>query len=120
MRHLFALALVAAVALAACETEPVGIEVNPQLARGGVPGPPPGSGAPPGAGPPEGADPPSTITFDSNRTGDGEVWAMDGDGANQRQLTDSPGMDRISSLSPDGSQVAFISLRPGLRLNGLR
>jgi TolB protein len=55
----------------------------------------------------------SKIYFVSDRTGHKEIWVMDYDGSNQRQLTHL-GSDSISPrISPDGSRLAFSSLTKG-------
>ena len=38
---------------------------------------------------------------------------MGGDGSNRTRLTDSPGMDMQPDWSPDGSKIAFVSIRSG-------
>jgi len=52
----------------------------------------------------------SSIVFISDRTGHKEVWAMDYDGSNQRQITHLGGISLSPRISPDGSRVAFSSL----------
>ncbi len=49
----------------------------------------------------------SKIVFVSNRTGTKEIWAMDYDGANQRQITKYGSISTTPAVSPDGSKVAF-------------
>ena len=49
----------------------------------------------------------STIVFVSSRTGNKEVWLMDYDGANQKQITHLGSVALSPRLSPDGSRVAF-------------
>jgi TolB protein len=52
----------------------------------------------------------SKIYFVSDRSGHKEIWVMDYDGNNQRQLT-RLGSDSLSPrVSPDGSRLAFSSL----------
>jgi len=53
------------------------------------------------------------IYFISNRSGVKEVWAMDYDGANQRQLTHSRSINITPGASPDGSLLAYTSFRTG-------
>jgi TolB protein len=50
------------------------------------------------------------IYFVSDRTGHKEVWAMDYDGSNQRQLTHLGSIALAPRISPDGSRVAFSGL----------
>ncbi len=52
----------------------------------------------------------SKIYFVSARSGHKEIWVMDYDGANQRQLTHLGSTSLSPRVSPDGSRVAFSSL----------
>ncbi|HUO26706.1 MAG TPA: Tol-Pal system beta propeller repeat protein TolB [Candidatus Aquilonibacter sp.] len=52
----------------------------------------------------------SKIFFVSNRSGHKEIWAMDYDGSNQRQLTHLGSISLSPRISPDGSRLAFSSL----------
>lgn len=49
------------------------------------------------------------IYFVSDRTGNKEIWSMDPDGSNQRQLTRYNGLSIQPAISPDGDKVAFTS-----------
>jgi len=49
------------------------------------------------------------VYFVSNRTGHKEVWVMDPDGKNQRQLTRFNSTSIQPTVSPDGSKIAFTS-----------
>jgi TolB protein len=51
----------------------------------------------------------SHIYFTSNRTGHTEIWVMDFDGKNQRQVTHFNSITNFASVSPDGSKIAFTS-----------
>ncbi len=51
----------------------------------------------------------SKIYFVSNRSGAKEIWAMDYDGANQKQVTSYRSISTMPSVSPDGSRIAFTS-----------
>ncbi len=70
------------------------------------------SAAPPvragGAGA-EGADgkPAGIIVFESNRTGNWELYAINLDGSNERALTDNGADNFRPTLSPDGSRIAW-------------
>jgi TolB protein len=50
------------------------------------------------------------IYFISNRGGNKEVWVMDYDGENERQLTHVSGIALSPRISPDNSRVAFSEL----------
>jgi TolB protein len=52
----------------------------------------------------------SKIYFVSNRSGHKEIWVMDYDGANQRQITHLGSISLSPHVSPDGSRLAFSSL----------
>ena len=51
------------------------------------------------------------IAFSSDRDGDDEIYVMDIDGKNPRNLTNHPGADYSPVWSPDGRRIAFLSLR---------
>jgi len=53
------------------------------------------------------------IVFSSDQDGDFEIWVMNADGSNPRQLTDNAAMDLSPSWSPDGSRIVFVSNRDG-------
>ena len=55
------------------------------------------------------------IAFDSNRSGNQDIWIMRTDGSELQQLTSHPAHDWVGSWSPDGNQIAFHSLRDGNR-----
>lgn len=70
------------------------------------------------------------IAFVSNESGDDEIWIINRDGSNPRQLTDNntvynareigkdtfiPEVNGHPSWSPDGSQIVFWSNRTGHR-----
>jgi TolB protein len=55
----------------------------------------------------------SKIFFVSNRSGAKEIWSMDYDGANQKQLTKYNSICITPALSPDNSRVAFTSFLRG-------
>src|SRR5277367_3475552 len=52
----------------------------------------------------------SQIYFVSSRSGHKEIWVMDYDGSNQRQLTHQGSISLSPRISPDGSRLAFSSL----------
>jgi TolB protein len=49
------------------------------------------------------------VYFASNRTGHKEIWVMDPDGKNQRQITRFNSTSIQPTASPDGSKIAFTS-----------
>jgi TolB protein len=53
------------------------------------------------------------IYFNSDRTGHKEIWMMDYDGKNQRQLTHFNSLTIQPAISPDGTKVAFTSYAHG-------
>jgi Tol biopolymer transport system component len=56
----------------------------------------------------------SKIAFESDRTGLYQVWVMDADGTNPRQVTtDSATKGQLPDWSPDGSRIAYSSLATG-------
>ena len=77
---------------------------------------PPGTPVP---GPPADANPGwspdgSTVVFESDRSGNRQVWAMKANGTALVNVTNrSPGDDNSPAWSPDGTQIAFVSDRSG-------
>jgi hypothetical protein len=61
---------------------------------------------------------PCTITFDSDRDGNSDIFRMAPDGSEIINLTQDPGYDVEPAWSPDGSQVAFVSNRPQEKQEG--
>ncbi len=55
----------------------------------------------------------SRIYYVSKRGGSDEIWAMDWDGNNQKQLTRLRSLSIAPSVSPDGSRLAFTSFAKG-------
>jgi Tol biopolymer transport system component/tRNA A-37 threonylcarbamoyl transferase component Bud32 len=55
------------------------------------------------------------IAFDSNRSGNTDIWVMRKNGSGLRQLTTNTAHDWVGPWSPDGSHIAFHSLRYGNR-----
>lgn len=53
------------------------------------------------------------IAFASDRDGDSEVYVMNADGSDLRQLTQNSGYDGRPRWSPDGAQLAFETDRDG-------
>jgi len=51
------------------------------------------------------------IVFDSRRGGDWDIFVMDADGSNERQLTRSEGVNSRPAWSRDGKRIAFHSTR---------
>jgi TolB protein len=55
----------------------------------------------------------SKIYFVSTRTGNKEIWSMDFDGTNQKQLTFNRSINIEPAISPDGTKLAFTSFAKG-------
>jgi len=54
------------------------------------------------------------IVFTSNRAGGApDLWLLNLETNEQRQLTSDPGIDWMPTFSPDGNQIAFVSDRSG-------
>jgi TolB protein len=53
------------------------------------------------------------VAFESNRSGDYELYAVDWDGRQVRRLTDDPARDQVPAFAPDGSGLIFQSDRAG-------
>lgn len=53
------------------------------------------------------------IYFASNRSGHKEIWVMDADGQNQRQITRFNNITKFPSVSPDGTKIGFTSWAKG-------
>ncbi len=53
------------------------------------------------------------IFFVSDRTGAKEIWSMDYDGANQRQLTRYKSITDMPAVSPDGKLLAYTTYAKG-------
>jgi len=53
------------------------------------------------------------VYFTSTRTGNKEIWVMDHDGANQRQVTRLSSITTFAAASPDGSRLAFTTFAKG-------
>jgi TolB protein len=53
----------------------------------------------------------SKIAFSSDRTGTREIWLMDYDGYNQKQITVSKALNLSPDLSPDGKKVVYTTYR---------
>jgi Tol biopolymer transport system component len=54
------------------------------------------------------------VVFTSTRdAGVNEIWTMRSDGTGARRLTNNPGNDQMPAWSPDGTRIAWASIRPG-------
>ena len=62
-----------------------------------------------GAGCGGGGEPRGLIAFTSDRDGDWEIFVMNADGTEVRQLTDNDEINRFPSWSPNGEHIAFTS-----------
>ena len=59
------------------------------------------------------ADTQAQIAFQSDRDRNYEIYVMDDDGKNQRNITNHPDRDLAPSWSSDGTRIAFVSDRDG-------
>jgi Tol biopolymer transport system component len=57
--------------------------------------------------------PDGRIVYHSMASGRADIWIMDADGANQKQLTSEAGFNFYPSVSPDGRFIVFTSDRRG-------
>jgi Tol biopolymer transport system component/DNA-binding winged helix-turn-helix (wHTH) protein len=57
------------------------------------------------------------IVYSSRASGNPEIWIMDADGSNQKQLTDYARDSGQASVSPDGRYIVFQSARSVWRMN---
>jgi TolB protein len=53
----------------------------------------------------------ASIVFTSERNGSADLYRVKPDGTSLERLTDSPAYDDQATLSPDGTQLAFVSTR---------
>ncbi|MGB7922289.1 MAG: protein kinase [Pyrinomonadaceae bacterium] len=58
--------------------------------------------------------PDGRIVYTSNASGNPDLWVMDADGTNQKQLTADSSSNTFPAVSPDGRYVVFISERTGI------
>jgi serine/threonine protein kinase/tricorn protease-like protein len=61
--------------------------------------------------------PDGKIVYASDASGNYDLWIMDADGRNQKQLTSDAGSNFTPAVSPDGRYIAFISDRKDTRHN---
>jgi len=57
--------------------------------------------------------PDNRIVYTSLASGNLDLWIMNADGTNQKQLTADPERDDVQAVSPDGRYVVFNSMRAG-------
>jgi TolB protein len=55
----------------------------------------------------------SKIYYTSTRSGNREIWAMDWDGANKKQLTHLRSITNFAAVSPDAARLAFTTYAKG-------
>jgi serine/threonine protein kinase len=55
------------------------------------------------------------IAFASNESGAMDIWLMNADGSNRKQLTSNAGQNVSPVVTPDGRYIVFLSLRNGGR-----
>lgn len=49
----------------------------------------------------------------SEESGNADIWSMNADGSDRKQLTTDPHWDRLPDVSPDGRYIVFMSNRAG-------
>lgn len=54
------------------------------------------------------------VIFSSNRAGNWDVWIVNFEGSDLKQLTTDPAIDGLGAASPDGRSIAFVSNRGGV------
>ena len=59
--------------------------------------------------------PDGRLVFVSNESGNLDIWSMDADGGNRKQLTSNMGQNTSPDVSPDGKYIVFSSNRDGRR-----
>ena len=59
--------------------------------------------------------PDGRVVYASSASGEPNIWVMDGDGSNRRQLTSERGGNVLPTVAPDGRAVVFVSYRTGER-----
>ena len=52
------------------------------------------------------------IIYESSMGGNSDLWIMNADGRNQKQLTDDAYKERFALATPDGHRIVFLSARP--------
>ncbi|HXG66709.1 MAG TPA: winged helix-turn-helix domain-containing protein [Blastocatellia bacterium] len=57
--------------------------------------------------------PDGRIVYVSQESGNPDIWIMDADGRNRKQLTSDPSIDFEPTVSADGRHILFVSLRTG-------
>jgi Tol biopolymer transport system component/DNA-binding winged helix-turn-helix (wHTH) protein len=55
------------------------------------------------------------IVYSTAQSGDADIWMMDADGNNPKQLTDNEAADYLPTVSADGRYIVFISNRSGAK-----
>jgi TolB protein len=51
----------------------------------------------------------SRILFTSDQSNDNEIWSMNANGSDRKQISHRPGWDGLARMSPDGSKIVFVS-----------
>ncbi len=60
--------------------------------------------------------PDGKIVYQSNASGNSDIWVSDADGHSARPLTVEPGSDASPAVSPDGRTIVFQSSRGGFQI----
>ena len=55
------------------------------------------------------------LAYDSNRSGNGDIWKISTAGGTPQQLTTNSTGDYVQDFSPDGKEIAYHSVRDGVR-----
>ncbi len=114
MKHATAFIYILILGLAGCCPDPMPSPNPPPAAPTAVPPTPTPTIAPETPDQNEPGSPPAgqeVLAFYSNRDGNPEIYVINVDGSGLRRLTDDPAFDDSPALSPDGTQVAFLTAR---------
>src|SRR5205085_12004011 len=57
--------------------------------------------------------PDGRVVYVSEESGNADIWVMNADGSDRKQLTTDPHRDATPDVSPDGRYIAFASERAG-------
>ncbi|HEX3085911.1 MAG TPA: DPP IV N-terminal domain-containing protein, partial [Pyrinomonadaceae bacterium] len=63
--------------------------------------------------------PDGSILYSSRSGGTDQIWIMDADGNNQKQLTTGPAMKRSPAATPDGRYIVFYAFGPETQISNI-